>query len=65
LLYSAAYFTSKTYAQSEPDISILLARGAPGWSWGCFSQIDFAGCLLFTADAHRDDGKFIVSADES
>ncbi len=35
------------------------------WSWGCSSQIDFDGRVLFTADAHRDNGKrFIVSADE-
>jgi hypothetical protein len=38
---------------------------ASGWSWGCSSQIDSTGRVLFTADAHRDDGKrFIVSADE-
>ena len=39
--------------------------GKAGWTWGCSSQIDLAGCVLFTADAHRDNGKrFIVSADE-
>ena len=38
---------------------------ASGWSWGCSSQIDSTGRVLFTADVHRDDGKqFIVSADE-
>jgi len=38
---------------------------ASGWSWGCSSQIDLAGRVLFTADAHRGDGKrFIVRADE-
>ncbi len=38
---------------------------ASGWSWGCSSQIDLAGRVLFTADAHRENGKrFIVSADE-
>jgi len=26
---------------------------AAGWSWGCSSQIDSAGRVLFTADAHR------------
>src|SRR5438552_17938178 len=36
-----------------------------GWTWGCSSQIDSTGDVLFTADAHRDNGKrFIVSADE-
>ena len=36
-----------------------------GWSWGCSSQIDTNGRTIFTADAHRDDGKrFIVHADE-
>ena len=38
---------------------------AAGWSWGCSSQIDATGRVLFTADAHCSDGKrFIVSADE-
>jgi hypothetical protein len=32
---------------------------------GCSSQIDSAGRVLFTADAHRGNGKrFIVTADE-
>jgi hypothetical protein len=36
-----------------------------GWSWGCSSQIDSTGRMIFTADAHRDDGnRFIVHADE-
>jgi hypothetical protein len=34
------------------------------WSWGCSSHVDSAGRVIFTADAHRDNGKrFIVSAD--
>jgi len=38
---------------------------ASGWSWGCSSQIDATGRVLFTADAHRESGKrFMVSADE-
>jgi len=38
---------------------------ASGWTWGCSSYIDSAGRVLFTADAHRDNGKrFIVRADE-
>jgi hypothetical protein len=42
-----------------------LAISAVGWSWGCSSQIDSTGRVLFTADAHGDNGKrFIVSADE-
>jgi hypothetical protein len=36
-----------------------------GWTWAVHLEIDSTGCMLFTADAHRDDGKrFIVSADE-
>jgi len=36
-----------------------------GWTWGCSSQIDSTGRVLFTADAHRDNGnRFIISADE-
>jgi hypothetical protein len=36
-----------------------------GWSWDCSSHIDLPGRVLFTADAHRCDGKrFIVSANE-
>jgi hypothetical protein len=37
--------------------------GEAGWSWGYSSQIDSAGRVLFTADAHRSDGRrFIVTA---
>ena len=36
-----------------------------GWTWGCSSHIDSTGRVLFTAYAHRDNGKrFIVTADE-
>jgi hypothetical protein len=43
----------------------MFELGEKGWSWGCSSQIDLAGRVLFTADAHRDNGKrFMVSADE-
>jgi len=34
------------------------------WSWGCSSQIDAAGFVLFTVDVHRDEKRFIVRADE-
>ena len=38
---------------------------ASGWSWGCSSHVDSTGRVLFTADAHRHNGKrFVVSADE-
>jgi hypothetical protein len=38
---------------------------ASGWSWGCSSQIDLAGRVLFTADTHRGNGKrFIITAEE-
>ena len=46
-------------------IIIADRLSASGWSWGCSSHIDSAGRMLFTADAHRDNGKrFIVIADE-
>src|SRR5436190_17915854 len=39
---------------------------ASGWSWGCSSHVDSTGRLLFTADAHRHNGKrFIVSVDDA
>lgn len=38
---------------------------ASGLSWGCSSQIDAAGRVLYTADAYRKDGKrFTVIADD-
>jgi hypothetical protein len=39
--------------------------GKAGWSWGCSSHIDSTGRVLFTADAPRDNGEWlIVTADE-
>jgi hypothetical protein len=36
-----------------------------GWSWGCVSAIDYNGRTIWSADAHRDDGKrFVVHADK-
>jgi len=36
-----------------------------GWSWGCFSAIDFHGRTIWIVDAHRDNGKsFVVRRDE-
>ena len=36
-----------------------------GWSLGYASHSDITGGIVFTVDAHRDDGKrFIVKADE-
>jgi hypothetical protein len=35
-----------------------------GWSWGCVSAVDSRGRTIFVADAHRDDQRFIVRADE-
>jgi hypothetical protein len=36
-----------------------------GWSWGCFSAVDYDGRTLWLVDAHRDDGKrFVARADE-
>jgi hypothetical protein len=38
---------------------------ASGLSWGCSSEIDGTGSVLFTADAYRNDGKrFTVIADD-
>ena len=37
-----------------------------GWSWSCVSAIDSNGRTIWSADAHRDDGKrFVVRADET
>jgi hypothetical protein len=48
----------------RPAVDCLNLSEA-GWSWGCSSQIDSTGRVLFTADAYRDNGKrFIVTADE-
>jgi hypothetical protein len=36
-----------------------------GWSWGYVSSVDSCGHTIWTADAHRDDGKGLVEhADE-
>jgi hypothetical protein len=36
-----------------------------GWSYGCVSAVDSTGRTIWTADAHRGDGKrFVVRADE-
>jgi len=36
-----------------------------GWSWGCSSEIDWTGRVLFTADAFAPDGRrFTVLADD-
>jgi hypothetical protein len=36
-----------------------------GFSWGCSSEIDAAGRVIFTADAYARDGRrFTVLADE-
>ena len=35
------------------------------WSWGCVSAIDSNGPTIWSADAHRGDGKhFVVRAGE-
>jgi len=53
-------------AANEKYWEIIAAHlGKTGWTWGCSSQIDSTGRVLFTADAHRSDRKrFIVRADE-
>ena len=36
-----------------------------GWSWGCVSAVTSERCIIWVADAHRDDGRrFVVHADE-
>jgi hypothetical protein len=36
-----------------------------GFSWGCSSEVDSTGRIIFTADAYARDGcRFIVLADE-
>jgi hypothetical protein len=38
---------------------------ASGLSWGCSSEADATGRVLYTADAYRKDGKrFTVIADD-
>jgi hypothetical protein len=38
---------------------------ASGLSWGCSSEINGTGRVLYTADAYRNDGKrFTVIADD-
>jgi len=38
---------------------------ASGLSWGCSSEIDATGRVLYTADTYRNDGKrFTVVADD-
>jgi len=63
-----ALFTLPDNLISAPmkDWAIIADKlSKAGWSWGYSTHIDSTGRVLFTADAHRDDGKgFIVSADE-
>jgi len=36
-----------------------------GWSWGCVSAVDSERRTIWTADAHRNDGKrYVVRADQ-
>jgi hypothetical protein len=44
---------------------ITKRLSASGLSWGCSSEIDATGCVLYTADAYRKDGKrFTVVTDD-
>jgi len=38
--------------------------GKAGWSWGCVSAVDSEGRTIWIADAHRDEMRFIVRADQ-
>jgi len=34
------------------------------WSWRCVSATDASGRTIWIADAHRDEKRFVVRADE-
>ena len=64
-----SYGFLKTEAQNPPRMKyweiIADNLSKAGWSWGCVSAVDSHGRTIFTADAHRDNGKrFVVTADE-
>jgi hypothetical protein len=50
---------------ARSDLRAVTAAASPiadqlskaGWTWGCSSHVDSTGRVLFTADAHRDNGK--------
>jgi hypothetical protein len=45
--------------------TIAEKLSASGLSWGCSSEFDVTGRVLYTADAYRKDGKrFTVIADD-
>jgi hypothetical protein len=35
-----------------------------GWSLGCLSAVDSEGRTIWIVDAHRDEKRFVVRADE-
>jgi hypothetical protein len=35
-----------------------------GWSWGCVSAVDPQGRTIWIVDAHCDEKRFVVPADE-
>jgi hypothetical protein len=44
---------------------IVEKLSASGLSWGCSSEIDATGRVLYTADAYRNDGKrFTIISDD-
>ena len=44
---------------------IAVSLSKAGFSWGCSSEIDSTGRLIFTAGAYARDGRrFIVLAEE-
>jgi len=49
----------------RPREIIAKKLSESGLSWGCSSQIDATGRVLYTADAYSSDGKrFTVIADD-
>jgi hypothetical protein len=49
----------------EPSAAIAEKLSNAGFTWGCSSQIDSNGRVIYTADAYARDGRrFTVLADE-
>jgi hypothetical protein len=45
-----------------PKLAVNLSKA--GWSWGCVAAVDSRGRTIFVVDAHRDNGKRFVYANE-
>ena len=67
------HFVVAAWRTKEAELCSVKRRWEPiaenlsqaGLSWGCSSEIDSAGRVIFTADAYSRDGRrFIVLASE-